>query len=199
MMSADGSGSPELIRDSAGREELAESWAANGMLAFSRIENANRDIWVVNVDGERKARPFVATRFGEFEPRFSPDGGWVAYVSNESGQAEVYVRPYPGPGPARRISSDGGREPRWRRDGRELFYRASDRMMVVDVLKESAASFSAPHVLFKAPFESTSVYDPWGSWDVMPDGQSFVMVQLLSKPRHTVSLVQNWFKEFERR
>src|ERR1700676_5576985 len=81
----------------------------------------------------RKAEPFLRTPFNEGAARFSPDGRWLAYISDESGRFEVYVQSYPGPGGKWQISTEGGTEPVWTRNGRELFYRSGDKMMAVDV------------------------------------------------------------------
>ena len=107
------------------------SWSPDGTtLAFhERKAGGERDIWTVARGQE--PMPFLLTPFDERSPRFSPDGRWLAYVSDESGRDEVYVQPFPGPGAKWLVSTDGGREPVWGRDGRELFYRAGDLMMAV--------------------------------------------------------------------
>ena len=99
----DKSSAPELIRDPEGRAEFPSSWSPSGELAFVRYESTSKDIWVVTMNGERKARPFLATRFDENAPRFSPDGHWIAYVSNESGASKCTCGPSRGPG--HRVSS----------------------------------------------------------------------------------------------
>jgi len=197
VMPADGSTAPEMLRDSGERAEAPESWSAGGVLAFTRIETTGQDIWVIDVEGERKARPFLATRFNEFHPRFSPDGKWMAYVSDESGRTEVYVRPFPGPGQKFVVSSDGGMEPRWRGDGRELFYRMGDSIITVDVTAGPILSFSLPRVLFKGSYVPSVTN--YSTWDVMPDGQGFVLIQALAQPRTSISLVQNWFQELRKK
>ena len=93
------------------------------------------DIWALPLDGDRKPFPVVQTNFEERDGQFSPDGKWIAYQSNESGRFEIYVQPFPGParkwGP---ISTNGGAQVRWRRDGKELFYIAlDDRLMAVPI------------------------------------------------------------------
>jgi Tol biopolymer transport system component len=196
-MPADGGAAPDLVRDSAGRNETAHSWSTTDVLAFVRNEPTGPDIWVVNVDGERTARPFLVTRFDEVHPRFSPDARWMAYASNESGRFEVYVRPFPGPGQKRLVSSDGGSEPRWRSDGRELFYKNGDEIVAVDVTPGPALTVSLPRVLFKAPSQALTL--GWGTWDVTPDGKGFLLIESFAKPRTTMSLVQNWFEELKRR
>ena len=110
------------------------SWSPDGqLLAFVEVNpTTGQDIWVLRL-GDRKAQPFLRTPFNEAAPRFSPDGRWLAYISDESGRYEIYVQPYPGPGGKWQISTEGGTEPVWNRNGRELFYRSGDKMMAVDI------------------------------------------------------------------
>jgi len=148
--------------------------------------------------GDRKPAPFMPTRFAIDEARLSPDGRWLAYVSGESGQREVYVRPFPGPGKRTPVSVDGGSSPRWRGDGRELFYlgkpgRTEDEsaLMVADIKATTELSVSPPRSLFKRRYAL-------GGWDVLPDGQHFVFIQDLAQPRTSITMVQNWFEELKR-
>ena len=112
--------------------QVPNSWSPDGqLLAFVEINpTTGLDIWVLRM-GDRKAQPFLRTQFNESAPQFSPDGRWLVYTSNESGRTEVYVQPYPGPGGKWQISTEGGTEPVWNRNGRELFYRTGDKMMAV--------------------------------------------------------------------
>ncbi len=132
------------------------------------------DIFVLPLGGERKLQSFLQTRFSEGGARFSLDGRWVAYHSNDSGRPEVFVRPFPGPGPKWQISTDGGSEPRWSRSGRELFYREGDKIMIVDVETRPAFHPSRPRTLFEAKFLF--------SYDVAPDGR-FLMIKPIPPSR----------------
>ncbi len=126
---ADGSGTAERLTTSENVQVL-NSWSPDGqMLAFQ----ASGGIWVFPLEGERKPRPFLQTPFYDGGARFSPDGRWLAYVSDESGRFEIYVQPFPGPGGKWQISNGGGIEPVWAKNGRELFYRNGDRMMDVEI------------------------------------------------------------------
>ncbi|MEE2776293.1 MAG: protein kinase [Acidobacteriota bacterium] len=170
---ADGSGSTERLFPSV-IENHPFSFSPNGEeIAYYAISSeTGRDIWVGRPGGD--AQPFLATRFSERSPIFSPAGGWIAYVSDESGRDEVYVQAYPGPGGRQLISTEGGREPVWSRDGGELFFRNGDQMMAVDVtLAGGAFRAGTPRVLFEQLFAS----DPWGNpnYDVAADGR-FLMV-----------------------
>ena len=102
---------------------------------------------------DRKAQPFLRTPFNEAAPRFSPDGRWLAYISDESGRYEIYVQPYPGPGGKWQISTEGGTEPVWNPNGRELFYRNGDKMMAVDIATQPGFSAGKPRMLFEGQYE----------------------------------------------
>jgi serine/threonine-protein kinase len=190
VMPSDGSIAPELLRGEI--VGMPESWTAAGnLLAFTRPSAENGiDIWVMPMVGDGGPRQLLATRFDEMHPRFSPDARWIAYTSNESGRYEVYVRPFPGFGQKRLVSSDGGMEPRWGSDGRELFYRAGDAVMVADV---SGSRIAPPRVLFRGRYTESEVH--WPTWDVLPDGRGFLMIQDFAQPRTSLSLVHNWFAE----
>jgi len=132
------------------------------------------DLVYTTADGSGEPQAFASTPFDERMPEFSPDGRWIAYVSDESGRDEIYLRPFPGPGAKIQASTDGGNGPRWSRDGTELFYVSpQERLMVVSVSETPQMRVSAPRALFGGPF----VWDRPGNYDVAPDGERFVMVQ----------------------
>ena len=175
----------------------ADSWSPDGqqLLVFAA---APPDISLIAMDGERRREPFIATEFDEGAPAISPDGGWVAYHSTESGQPEVYVQRFPALGGKSTISTDGGAQPVWSPDGRELFYRGPRGMMAVPV--ETGATFRAgePNVLFDQQycrFLSRRTYD------LAPDGR-FLMVKATADdqtgPTAQVVLVRNWLEELKR-
>ena len=200
---ADGGGLEQLTSraDFMHARQVPRSWSPDGqLLAFhGGTPTTGRDIWVLRLDG-RKAEPFVRTSFQEGAPAFSPDGRWLAYVSNESGVPEVYVQPYPGPGGKRQISTDGGTEPVWNRNGRELFYRSGVKMMAVEVTTRPAFSAGRPRRLFEGRYLA-SVFPLIGvAYDVSPDGQRFLMIKEVEQsPSATqVVVVQNWFEELKR-
>jgi Tol biopolymer transport system component len=152
------------------------SWSRDGqLLAFGEIDpNSGYDIWVLRLS-DHKAQPFLRTPFNESVPQFSPDGHRLAYVSDESGHWEVYVQPYPGPGGKWQISTEGGMEPTWNPNGRELFYRIGDKMMAVDITTEPNFKAGKPKVLFERRYEPTPATGP--NYDVSPDGQRFLMLK----------------------
>jgi serine/threonine-protein kinase len=170
------------------------SWSPLGTLVF-----ADRgDLWSLRVPGDSEPQPFAPSRFNETEPAFSPDGKWLAYVSDESGRVEVYVRPFPGPGEKYPISIGGGSEPVWDRRGRELFFRNGDQMMVAAVNTQSTFSVGRPRLLFTGPFVRTPGRI---NYDVAPDGESFVMIDSgeESGAATEVNVLLNWFEELKRR
>jgi len=156
------------------------------------------DLWVLPLpegsSGETKPQAFLDSRVRKVEPAFSADGRWVAYRSDETGNREIWVVPYPGPGGQILISTDGGATPRWSHDGRELFYRNGDRMMAVDVQTSPAFRAGTPKVLFKGTYAS--------AYDVSPDGKRFLMIKppaTAQAPTDQVTVVVNWFEELHRR
>jgi hypothetical protein len=122
----------------------------------------------------RGSRPLLASPADESAPRFSPDGRWLAYVSNQSGQNEVYLRAAERDGRGQPVSTEGGTEPVWAPDSRMLFYRESDKMMAV-VVESNTIRPLQPRMLFEGEFARGTMDSP--NYDVMPDGQRLVMVQ----------------------
>jgi Tol biopolymer transport system component len=150
----------------------------------------------------------VETPFEERGAIFSPDGKWVVYVSNKSGQNDVFARPYPGPGSEITISVGGGQEPVWAPSGRELFYRNDGKMMAVKIDETGTGlTVGAPTRLFDDPYRPDMGGTAGGmaDYDISPDGKRFVMVE---EPKPTVSataeivrlqVVLNWFEELKAR
>ena len=199
---ADGSGGLERLTSGESGPQTPKSWSADGqLLAFQDISpTMQRDIWVLRLS-DRKAEPFLRTPFIEGAPAFSPDGRWLAYVSNESGRPEIYVQPYPGPGGKWQISTDGGTEPVWSRNGREVFYRSGNKMMAVATTTQPGFSPGNPKCSSR---ESTLMkrFPAMGpAFDVSPDGQRFLMVKETEQaPSLTqINVVLNWFEELKRR
>jgi Tol biopolymer transport system component/predicted Ser/Thr protein kinase len=205
---ADGSGGRERLTTSE-YTQTASSWSPDGqLLAFHEINpTTQRDIWVMRMgdpspgSGQvRKAQPFLQTRFDEASPRFSPDGRWLAYISNESGRNEIYVQPYPGPGGKWQISAEGGTEPVWNPNGRELFYRSGDKMMAVEITTQPSFSAGKPRMLFEGQYQPTPATA--ANYDVSPDGQRFLMLKPSEQAQAAqtqINVVLNWFEELKRR
>jgi len=192
--SADGNGSEEPLSTapqnlSAGSEL---SWTPDGKaLAFAH----RGDIWLLpRPDG--KSRPIVQSRFNEITPAFSPDGRWLAFVSDESGQQEVYVQPFAESGPKYRISTHGGTEPVWAPRGGELFFRSGIQMMAVDITTQPRFVAATPRALFSQSF---ALVRGRANYDVSPDGQRFVLVGLGdSEQPAQINIVLDWFNELKR-
>jgi serine/threonine-protein kinase len=198
--------------------QTPSSWSPDGKwLAFTEAGTpaTGRDIWVLPLEGEalnagpeaRKPRVFLRTPANEDNGVFSRDGLWLAYESNESGRYEVYVRPIPVPGVRVQISTQGGIEPVWAHNGRELFYRSGDRMMGVEISSRRYSNgafpsdFSAgvPRLLFEGHYQYSGLVS--SDYDVSPDDQRFLMVQATG-PEQTptqIRVVLNWFTELQQR
>jgi Tol biopolymer transport system component len=198
--SIEGSASAQPILVSRAEKHPAD-WSADGQfLLFSSSDpdaRMQRDLWVFSF-AEGKARPFVTGPSREEDGRFSPNGRWVAYISDESGQLEVYVRPFPGPGSRRQISTTGGAMPRWRADGQELFYVALDnKLMAVPVKTGDVFEAGAPMPLFETHIRTEPHFT---QYDVSADGQRFLintMVETVAE-REPITLVLDWTATLER-
>jgi Tol biopolymer transport system component len=180
----------------ASNPHLPMSWAPDGTLAFDeRKPSAERDIWILPKGGD--PTPFLMTSFDESAPVFSPDGKWLAYVSDESGRSEVYVQPYPGPGAKWPISTDGGNEPAWSADGRELYFRHRDQLMAAGIQTTPAFRSNRPQPVFESRYETI---DGARNYDVTPDGKAFVMIRSeATAEADQVHVVLNWFTELRSR
>jgi serine/threonine-protein kinase len=199
---ADGSGAREQLLVRPGGQ-WPDAWSPDGRaLVFNEIDQfGGRDLWVLPAEG--RPAPLLSTRASERGARFSPDGRWIVYVSNESGRDEVYLQPYPGPGGKVAVSVNGGSEPVWSPAGNELFYREKDRLIAVSVRIAPTIEIGVPRTLFEGDY----AHDPGPNtpnYDVFPDGRRFVMMRpqratpsdQAALPR--IILVQNWLEELKR-
>ena len=170
------------------------SWTRDGkLLAYREASTTTAyDIWTITMQGERKAEPFLVTPKDEDWPQFSPDGQWIAYQSDSSGQVEVYVLPSTaGKSQPIPISDSGGYHPLWSPDGAELFYMNNNRFMAVPFKAKPALMVGRPRVLF----EVHNVTDTFG-YDITPDGKRFIMVE--EGEAKSINVVLNWFEELKR-
>jgi eukaryotic-like serine/threonine-protein kinase len=192
----------KLSSGAGGEEELLKSaeplgiwdWSADGRFILYRIlgGKTKNDIWVLPMFGDRKPYPLLQTDFNESLAKFSPDGRWVAYVSDETGTSEVYVKEFQRSGGSWRVSTGGGNFPRWRRDGEELFYNSGGKLMAVEV-KSSSSGFEpgVPKLLFE---RSGS-----GIFDVSGDGQRFLIPILVEESSpEPITVVLNWTADLKR-
>jgi len=172
-------------------------------LVFNELISGGFDIGVLTVEGEPNRDVLLDSEFFELRPAVSPDGRWLAYQSNESGQSEIYVRPFPNVDDGKwQISTDGGREADWGPEGQELFYRGQTHLMVAEIETEPDFSWSSPE----------SVLDTGGylmqltgrTYDIHPDGQRFLMIKPATaettdgEELPQLIVVLNWFEELKR-
>jgi Tol biopolymer transport system component len=186
---AGGAGNDEPVLETEGAKAL-EDWSADGKLLLFNLDN--REIAAVPANGDRKPFPVLRAPFVQVQGRLSPDGRWIAYASTESGRAEVFVQNFPPAGGKWQISTAGGTEPSWRRDGKELFFMAGTKLIVVDV-KAAGSAFEAgiPKELFDVPVVTGETRR--NRYVVTADGQRFLFV---TTPRSFDTtpfiVVQNW-------
>ncbi len=197
---ASGAGNDEALLKSD-YAKIPNDWSADGRLILYQTGAQTTDIWVLPLSGEQKPFPFLQTEFNEGWGRFSPDGKWIAYSSNESGSWQVYVQSFPASGGKWMISTDGGAQPQWRRDGKELFYISSDRkLMTVDV-KGNGSTFEAavPKALFDLRLQTPALPGPRNFYIAAADGKRF-LVASVSEERITTptTVVLNWTADLKR-
>jgi Tol biopolymer transport system component len=215
MKNADGSGEIRQLTGSSDNAEFPGSWSPDGKtIAYTVSYGADRggtrkqlteDIWLRPADAASTipSVPWFETPFREAAPQFSPDGKWIAYVSNESGTRQIYVRPYPGPGAAIKVSTDSGIEPAWTRGGKELVYRSGEhgeKFMVVDV-PVALPAVSAPRLLFSADLNIGGQWSGKGSreeafreYDISADGNEFYGTRFVApeEPPRQLVVVTDW-------
>ena len=197
--SADGTGEEERLTTKEGVIQTPTSISPDGRwLLFSDAGGETKsDIWMLRLDGDRSPQPFLRTSASETNARISPDGRWVAYVSDASGPNEVYVQSFPAQGPRRQISTAGGIEPLWSRDGRELFYQSGDKLMVVDVVTSPTFSAGTPRVLFAGRYGISPTGITANSQSA--DGRRFLRNQQVQPPQplDSIDVVLNWFEQLK--
>jgi eukaryotic-like serine/threonine-protein kinase len=189
---ASGGGNEELLFKSA-EEKLPDDWSSDGQFIALEIFNPNTkwDLWVLRVN-DKELSPVLQSNFNERQAQFSPDGKYITYVSDKSGSLAVYVQTFPPSGNEWRISAGGGAQPRWRHDGRELFYIAPDRkLMAVDITLSPRFEASVPKTLFDTRVLTTS--DFRNHYVVTADGQRF-LINSFTEERGTIpiNVVKNW-------
>jgi len=164
------------------------------VLLYQEFSAATRgDLKVMSLTGEPRARDYIASPFEDAEGAFSPDGRRVAYVSDESGRKEVFVASFPDPSQRIRISSDGGTQPRWRRDGRELYFVSKgETIMAVPFDPATGAPTAPPARLFDAPISYAFGSHVPLRYDVAPDGRFLIIVRASKDPPPPLVLVLNW-------
>ena len=184
-----------LEQGEATRSDYPNDWSRGGDILYTVVGGSSgADLWVLPMTGNTPGKPvpFLDTPFREMQGRFSPDGKWVAYVSDESGRNEVYVRSFPGTASKSQISNNGGAEPVWRGDGRELYYLAPDGKLMAVTVKTASGAFEieAPHLLFQPHWLPSQTFAP--SYDVTRDGQRFLGPVAVEAAAAPLTLLVNW-------
>jgi serine/threonine-protein kinase len=207
---ADGTGAAERVVESS-TPLFPESFSRDGTQLVLREEDTKTgvDIQLLTLQANRRVEGLLESPFSDQNPDLSPDGRWMAYESNESGQMEIYVRPFPDVNAGRwQVSTGGGTRPAWSRDGRELFYltgppgNALKRMMRVPVRPGATFEMGNPQLLFEGPYYTGFV---GRTYDVSPDGQRFLMIKdaaataQAGSPPPQIIVTLNWFDELKRR
>jgi len=195
---ADGSGPFEHLTVPSVTPMMPGSLTPDGkVLAFSR---ASDEIWLLPMEGDSEPQLFITSPNVECCSKFSPDGNWIAYVSDELGSDQVYVSPYPNPDVKWLVSEEeGGGQPVWSPDGNELFYRSGNRMMAVSVQTEPTFRAGRPEVLFEGSYvRSRKGSSGYQYYDISPDGQRFLMVKAVEGSTGQINVVLNWFEELKR-
>ncbi|MHC4432035.1 MAG: protein kinase domain-containing protein [Planctomycetota bacterium] len=192
----DSSGNDELLV-SGPYDQVATSWSPDGkILLFTETSpDTGADIWFLSVEDANTPRPLLRESWNERSGVFSPDGNWIAYQSDREGSDEVYVTPFSGPVP-KKISTGGGHQPVWSRDGKELFYRVGDKMKSAVIETEPEFKATDSEDLFAGKHLAG-----WGqSYDVKGDGQRFLMIKESEEREAAAQLivVLNWFEELKR-
>jgi serine/threonine protein kinase len=183
--------------------KVPQDWSPDGRLLLYVTQNpkTGSDLWALPMVGERKPFPVLVTSFEEADAQFSPDGRWLAYESNQSGRAEIYVRPFQGPAGPSQISSAGGTQPRWRRDGKELFYISPDGHLMATPLALASdgqtLQVGAPIALFTARLATGGNIIASGGlqrpqYAVAPDGRFLMNVAVDEPVMQPITIVQNW-------
>jgi eukaryotic-like serine/threonine-protein kinase len=210
--SADGTGEVEKLVSATDRQFIPYSWSSDGktLVMAEMVTMTNLDIGIVSMEGDRKRKPLLQTEYIESMPKISPDGRWMAYVSNEAIgvplKGDIYVRPFPDVNKGKwQVSTNGGSCPLWSPDGRELFYLSDDNsVMTVPVETRPALSFGTPKMLFKSTYLGLT-WSEGTPWDISPDGKRFLMikppetVQSAGAPRPKIVVVLNWLDELKQR
>jgi Tol biopolymer transport system component len=195
LVSTVGRGEDRLFLQSA-ENKVVNDWSRDGRyLLYASMNPATRaDVWMAPTSGGGPPVPLLTAPYNEFQAQVSPDGRWVAYASDESGRWEVYVQSFPVLGAKRAISSSGGSEPQWRRDGRELFYLGADgTLMAVEVSSGAALQAGRPTPLFRTSIPiSGELNSRRNHYLASADGQRFLVNTAGDAQEESITVVVNW-------
>jgi Tol biopolymer transport system component len=177
-----GTGNEELFL-STPIDKFPDAWSSDGRtMVFDAFDPKTKaDLWILTVDGDRKPAPYRQTAFNEGHGTISPDGRWLAYTADDTGRAEIYIESFPVPGRGHyQISLDGGDEPMWRGDGKELYYRTADRkLMAVPLSLGEGLQAGTPQLLFETRAPAPGITNERNYYVVSKDGQKFLVFTLV--------------------
>jgi serine/threonine protein kinase len=198
-----GAGEEErMLPPEPGVQNRPKDWSRDGRyLLYTRGGAERPDLWVLPMTGDRKPFPYLQTQFFESQGQFSPDGKWVAYISEESGRYEVFVQPFPAAGGKWQISTGGGGQPRWRGDGKELFFVSPDgKLMAAEVSAAPTFKAGVPKALFQAHLAGTGAGSRYVfRYAVAADGKRFLMnTQEEQTDSPPITVVLNWLRSVTR-
>ena len=192
---ADGSGGAQELVASPGKDVWEGVLTPDSHAVVYRTGTVGTaDIWYRHLTGDTTSHGIATTPFSEYAPRVSGDGHWVAYQTNESGGAQVVVRPFPGPGAQFPVSVGGGTSPVWSRDGRRIFYANGNKLLAASVTTSPTFSVSAREVLFEANYDMAGA-GGHANFDVSPDGKGFLMLRPMVGNSEEIVVIPNWKAE----
>jgi len=201
---SDGVGKEEPVGSPFAQIMVPISWSKDGKTLVvthaAQIGTANFDIGVLSMESDHDYKKLLKEKHSESQPRISPDGRWIAYTSDESGQAQIYVRPFPDVDKERwQASTNGGNSPLWSPDGRELFYFSDGAVNAATVNTKPTFSVGTPRTLFRGKYIGPSI-NSGASWDISPDGTRFLMLKEdAAGVPHKINIVLNWTEELKQR
>jgi serine/threonine-protein kinase len=198
---ADGTGNADLLIEDTTKRLFPQAFSTDGKHLILRARNPNRgaDMFMLELEDRSSLVPFVTTEFNEANAEISPDGRFLAYQSDETGQSEIYVRPFPNVEDGlTQVSTGGGTRPLWARDGSELFYVSSERQIlgVSVTTTESDIAFGKPEVVVERPYFAGGGLGR--AYDIAPDGERFLMLRAAGDSERELIFVQNWGEELKR-
>jgi serine/threonine protein kinase len=194
-----GAGNDEILLESEENKD-ATSWSSDGaFIVYTNTTvkgNTQNDIWTLPMSGERKPVPFLQTGANETSAQFSPDGRWIAYVSDESGTNQVYIAPFPNPVGKWQVSRSGGTEPRWRGDSKEIFFLSPENKLMAAAVNASGSNLQIGNA--ETLFEIHPANPPGYHYDVTKNGKRFLVDSIKEGNFQPLALIVNWTANLKR-